>query len=50
VLTVETQLLAQRRAAVDVKAKRNDLQIALVRALGGGFHEAVTPPTGAKEH
>jgi NodT family efflux transporter outer membrane factor (OMF) lipoprotein len=36
-LTVETQLLAQRRAAVDLKAKRQDLQIALVRALGGGF-------------
>lgn len=36
-LTVETQLLAQRRAEVDVKAKRMDLQVALVRALGGGF-------------
>ncbi|HEY8099984.1 MAG TPA: efflux transporter outer membrane subunit [Burkholderiaceae bacterium] len=36
-LTVETQLLAQKRAAVDVKAKHQDLQIALVRALGGGF-------------
>ncbi|MGZ5790569.1 MAG: efflux transporter outer membrane subunit, partial [Burkholderiaceae bacterium] len=36
-LTVETQLLAQKRAAVDLQAKRQDLQIALVRALGGGF-------------
>lgn len=36
-LTVETQLLAQKRAAVDLKAKRQDLQVALVRALGGGF-------------
>jgi outer membrane protein TolC len=36
-LTVETQLLAQKRAAVDLNAKRQDLQIALVRALGGGF-------------
>lgn len=37
VLTIETQLLAQRRAATDLRAKRTDLQIALVRALGGGF-------------
>lgn len=42
VLTVETQLLAQRRAAVDIKAKRQDVQIALVRALGGGFAEPTT--------
>lgn len=37
VLTVETQLLAQRRALAALKARRDDLQIALVRALGGGF-------------
>jgi NodT family efflux transporter outer membrane factor (OMF) lipoprotein len=37
VLAVESQLLAQRRAAVDLKAKRHELQIGLVRALGGGF-------------
>lgn len=36
-LTVETQLLAQRRVALELKAKRQDVQIALVRALGGGF-------------
>jgi NodT family efflux transporter outer membrane factor (OMF) lipoprotein len=50
VLTVESQLLAQRRVAVDVKAKRNDLQIALIRALGGGFDEAAAPAIGGKEH
>ncbi|WP_019140698.1 efflux transporter outer membrane subunit [Noviherbaspirillum massiliense] len=37
VLTVETQLLAQRRASANLRAKREDLQIALLRALGGGF-------------
>lgn len=37
VLTVEMPLLFQRRATVELKAKRHDLQIALVRALGGGF-------------
>lgn len=40
VLTVETQLLAQRRAVADINAKRQDLQISLVRALGGGFRNA----------
>jgi outer membrane protein TolC len=42
VLTVETQLLAQRRALADINAKRQDLQISLVRALGGGFRTDVS--------
>ncbi|TCS36056.1 NodT family efflux transporter outer membrane factor (OMF) lipoprotein [Paucimonas lemoignei] len=42
-LTVETQLLAQRRAAADLRARRLDLQVALVRALGGGFHDNAAP-------
>ncbi len=42
VLTVETQVLAQQRVALDLKAKRQDLQIALVRALGGGFIDPAT--------
>ncbi|QDZ27419.1 efflux transporter outer membrane subunit [Noviherbaspirillum sp. UKPF54] len=42
VLTVETQLLAQRRAMASLKARRDDLQIALIRALGGGFAEPGT--------
>lgn len=37
VLTVQTQVLAQRRAAADLNARRQGLQIALIRALGGGF-------------
>jgi NodT family efflux transporter outer membrane factor (OMF) lipoprotein len=39
VLAVETQLLTQRRAAADLKARRQDLQISLIRALGGGFQD-----------
>jgi NodT family efflux transporter outer membrane factor (OMF) lipoprotein len=38
-LTVEGQLLAQRRALANLQARRQDLNIALVRALGGGFAE-----------
>jgi NodT family efflux transporter outer membrane factor (OMF) lipoprotein len=37
VLTVQTQVLAQRRAAADLNMRRTGLQIALIRALGGGF-------------
>lgn len=43
VLTVETQLLAQRRAMATLKTRRDDLQVSLVRALGGGFAETTTP-------
>jgi NodT family efflux transporter outer membrane factor (OMF) lipoprotein len=42
VLTVETQLLTQRRAMATVTSRRQDLQIELVRALGGGFSENPT--------
>jgi len=37
VLAVENQLLSQQRALTSLNARRLDLQIALVRALGGGF-------------
>jgi NodT family efflux transporter outer membrane factor (OMF) lipoprotein len=40
VLTVEAQLLAQRRALAAFKSRREDLQVGLVRALGGGFSES----------
>jgi NodT family efflux transporter outer membrane factor (OMF) lipoprotein len=50
VLAVETQLLVQRRVAVDLKAKRHDLQIALVRALGGGFNEHGAQSVTRNEH
>jgi NodT family efflux transporter outer membrane factor (OMF) lipoprotein len=37
VLTVQTQVLVQRRAAADLNMRRTGLQIGLIRALGGGF-------------
>ncbi|MBS0466714.1 MAG: efflux transporter outer membrane subunit [Proteobacteria bacterium] len=40
VLSAETQVLAQRRQAVDLAARRLDNQVALMRALGGGYAPA----------
>ena len=37
VLTAETSVLALRRVAVDLSARALDTQVALVRALGGGY-------------
>ena len=37
VLTAETSVLAQRRGAVDLTARALDTQLALIRALGGGY-------------
>jgi NodT family efflux transporter outer membrane factor (OMF) lipoprotein len=42
VLNAETQVLVQRRSATDLKARAIDTQIALVRALGGGYVPEVT--------
>lgn len=50
VLTVESQLLAQRRAISLLRARRDDLQISLVRALGGGFDEHRTTHASARTH
>lgn len=50
VLTVETQLLTQRRAVADIHAKRQDLQISLVRALGGGFRANVPALAANAQH
>lgn len=40
VLTAETSLLNQRRLSVDLQARELSTQVALVRALGGGFEAA----------
>lgn len=49
VLTAETNVLAQRRAAVDLVARVLDTQVALIRALGGGYKSAVDlPPVASK--
>lgn len=47
VLGAETAVLAQRRAAVDLRARRLDGQVQLVRALGGGWQEAGAPASTA---
>jgi len=43
VLAAETTVLAQRRQAVDLAARRLDTQVALMRALGGGWQDATVP-------
>ncbi len=39
VLTTESQVLAQRRQAVDLQARQIDTRIALMKALGGGWQD-----------
>ena len=43
VLTAETNVLAQRRIGVDIRARALDTQMLLMRALGGGY----APPAAA---
>lgn len=40
VLNAETQVLAQRRQAVDLRARQFDTYLALMKALGGGWTDA----------
>ncbi|CAM5795714.1 RND transporter OS=Rhizobacter sp. Root404 OX=1736528 GN=ASC76_15215 PE=3 SV=1 [Rhizobacter fulvus] len=47
VLNAESTVLNQRRLATDLKARALDVQIALIRALGGGYAEPVTQTTAA---
>jgi len=47
VLTAETNVLAQRRSAVDLKARALDVQAQLARALGGGYAPLPAPATVA---
>ena len=47
VLTAETSVLGQRRLAVDLGARALDTQVALIRALGGGYQaSAVAQSSG----
>lgn len=39
VLSTESQVLAQRRLAVDLRARRLDTQVQLMKALGGGWSD-----------
>ena len=43
VLNVETNVIAQRRIAVDLQARWIDGHLRLIRALGGGFEETTSP-------
>ena len=47
VLTAETNVLAQRRLTADLDARALDTQVALVRALGGGYAADSPPAAGA---
>lgn len=47
VLTAETNVLAQRRAASELKARHLSAEVALARALGGGYQEEATTTIGA---
>jgi len=49
VLTAQTNVLTQRRAATDLKARHLASEVALVRALGGGYDAGADrpPPTAA---
>jgi outer membrane protein TolC len=50
VLTAETSVLAQRRAAVDLAARALDTQVALIRALGGGYTPGQAVPAEHQAH
>ena len=55
VLTAETNVLLQRRQRVDLAARALDTQVALIRALGGGYVPNTATPlaaagTGAASH
>lgn len=47
VLTVETQVLAQQRVAIDLQARQLDAQAQLARALGGGWAGVPAEPSAA---
>ena len=48
VLAAETNVLAQRRLAVDLSARALDTQVALIRALGGGYAPEPSATTAQK--
>lgn len=44
VLAVESTVIEQRRAHLELRARKLAAELGLVRALGGGFHEAPSGP------
>jgi NodT family efflux transporter outer membrane factor (OMF) lipoprotein len=49
VLTAQTDVIAQRRTASDLKARHLAAEVGLARALGGGFDDAATVSTLARQ-
>ncbi|MCA0243909.1 MAG: efflux transporter outer membrane subunit [Proteobacteria bacterium] len=47
VLAADGTVLTQRRAAADLKARHLGSEVALARALGGGYHADALPPLAA---
>lgn len=47
VLNTESQLLAQRRMAVDLRARQLETRVLLMKALGGGWRDDTDPQTAA---
>jgi NodT family efflux transporter outer membrane factor (OMF) lipoprotein len=45
VLATETQVLAQRRQAIDLQLREQDTQVGLIKALGGGYNPTETVAT-----
>jgi outer membrane protein TolC len=50
VYATEATLLTQRRMELDTKARRADLSVALIKALGGGFDAGSDKAPADKEH
>jgi NodT family efflux transporter outer membrane factor (OMF) lipoprotein len=50
VLTAETNVLAQRRAGTELKARQLAAEVALARSLGGGFQASTLPSAGRESH
>jgi NodT family efflux transporter outer membrane factor (OMF) lipoprotein len=48
VLNADSNVLAQRRLAVDLKARALDTQVALIRALGGGYSASTALVSAAR--
>ena len=48
VLTAETNVIAQRRAAADLKARHLNAEVALTRALGGGYQQQIAQQPESK--
>ncbi len=49
VLAADATVLTQRRAAADLKARHLGSEVALARALGGGYHAESLPPLAARK-